>query len=110
MARSLALVAALVAMVMAVEFAGLADAKYNSYLRVYEAPGCHHRSEKYEACGCHNLKYNGGYKYDYNEKHDPESRMVVYFNYNCEGYGRPLPQVDSNKCKPFPFKSVYIKC
>ncbi|CAN6480529.1 unnamed protein product [Victoria cruziana] len=110
MARSFALVAALVAMVMAVEFASIADAKYNSYLRVYEKPGCLGRSQKYDACGCHNVEYNGGYKYDYNEKHDADSRMVAYYNYNCEGYGRVLPQVDRNRCWPFSFKSVYVVC
>ncbi|CAN6480530.1 unnamed protein product [Victoria cruziana] len=110
MGRSFAAAAALVAMVIAVEFGSIADAKYNSYLRVYEAPGCRHRSEKYEACGCHNLEYNGGYKYDYNEKHDPSSRMIVYYDYNCRGYGRVLPPVDRNRCMPFPYKSVYVKC
>ncbi|CAN6480526.1 unnamed protein product [Victoria cruziana] len=94
MARSFALVAAMVAVVMAVEFAAIADAKYNSYLRVM----------------MHNVEYNGGYKYDYNEKHDADSRMVAYYDYNCEGYGRVLPQVDRDRCWPFSFKSVYVVC
>ncbi|CAN6480525.1 unnamed protein product [Victoria cruziana] len=107
MARSFALVAALVAMVMAVEFA---DAEYQGYLRVYEEPGCRGRSEKYQACGCHNVEYNGGYKYDYNEKHDAETRMIVYRNHNCDGAGHLLPAADRNRCRPFSFRSVYIAC
>ncbi|KAF3774796.1 hypothetical protein EJ110_NYTH52310 [Nymphaea thermarum] len=108
MARSLGLIAVLVGMLMVVEFASIADAKYKSYLRVYEEPGCHHRSEKYNSCGCHNLKFNGGFKYDYNEKHDGDSTMIVYKQPNCHGNGLVLPREDKNHCKPFPFKSVYI--
>ncbi|CAN6480531.1 unnamed protein product [Victoria cruziana] len=110
MARSFALIAALVAVFTVVEFASVADAKYKSYLRVYEAPGCRHRSEKYNACGCHNLKYDGGFKYDYNEKHDEDSVMIVYEHHHCHGHGHVLPHKDKNHCKPFPYKSVYIKC
>ncbi|KAF3774805.1 hypothetical protein EJ110_NYTH52322 [Nymphaea thermarum] len=110
MARSVALVAALVAMIMAVEFLSIADAKYSSYLRVYEEPACRGSSEKYVACGCHNLEYNGGYKYDYNEKHDADSTMIGYVEYDCEGFGRVLPQIDGNRCIPLPFKSVDIVC
>ncbi|XP_031494971.1 antimicrobial peptide 1-like [Nymphaea colorata] len=110
MARSFALVTVLVAMVMAVQFASIADAKYNSYLRVYEQPLCRGRSEKYEACGCHNLKYDGGYKYDYNEKYDPESSVTLYKDYNCQGYGRTLLQADRERCWTIRYNSVYIHC
>ncbi|XP_031494966.1 antimicrobial peptide 1-like [Nymphaea colorata] len=110
MARSLGLIAALVAMLMVVEFASIADAKYKSYLRVYEEAGCRHRSELYNSCGCHNLKYSGGFKYDYNEKHDKDSKMTVYKHPNCHGVGFVLPHEDKNHCRPFPFKSVHIKC
>ncbi|KAF3774803.1 hypothetical protein EJ110_NYTH52319 [Nymphaea thermarum] len=106
MARSFALVAVLVAMAMAAQFASIADAKYNSYLRVR----CAAAAEKYEACGCHNLKYDGGYKYDYNEKHDPESSVTLYKDYNCQGYGRTLLQADRERCWTIRYNSVYIHC
>ncbi|CAN6480524.1 unnamed protein product [Victoria cruziana] len=110
MGRSFALVVALIAVVMAVEYAGVVDGKYNSYLRVYEQLICRGRSEKYEACGCHNLKYDGGYKYDYNEKHDPESRVTLYRDYNCQGDGRTLLQADRERCWTIRYKSAYIHC
>ncbi|KAF3771817.1 hypothetical protein EJ110_NYTH59449 [Nymphaea thermarum] len=91
-ASSAALVAALVAMVMAVEFASIADAKYNGYLRVYEEPGCRGQSEKYEACGCHNLKYGGSYKYVYNKKHDGDKNMLLCMDHSCDGDTRWLSQ------------------
>lgn len=110
MARSSALVAALVAMLAVVEFASIADAKCDSSLRVYEAPGCRRRSHKYNTCGCHNLEYKGGFQYDYNEKHGWKPRITVYRHRNCHGYGRILPREDKDRCRPFPFKSIYIKC
>ncbi|KAF3774799.1 hypothetical protein EJ110_NYTH52315 [Nymphaea thermarum] len=110
MARSVALVAALVAMVMAVEYASIVDAKHKSYLRVYETSGCRNRSEKYESCGRHNLTYNGGYKYDYNERHDPNSNITVYKARNCTGHGHMLPQADTKNCSAFTYESAYIKC
>ncbi|KAF3779248.1 hypothetical protein EJ110_NYTH41807 [Nymphaea thermarum] len=77
MARSFALIAALMAMLTVVEFASIADAKHKSYLRVYEAPGCRRRSEEYNRCGCHNLRYNGGITSDYNEKDGRHSKIVL---------------------------------